>query len=192
MNTSNKVVQDVVIVAAMGTNRSIGKNNALPWRISADLKRFKALTLGCPMIMGRKTFESFGAKPLPGRHNIVVSRSAREKSKAPDKDTSSSENPRELTLSNETGLSWVQSLDEAFALCAAAPRVFVIGGAQVYAEVFATRSATRVELTRVSLSPDADTFFPAFEADFTLVQKEHQEEAGTEFVYETWERKGTL
>lgn len=135
---------DLVLIVAMGRNGVIGRDNALPWHIPADLRRFKRLTVGKPVIMGRKTFESIG-KPLPGRHNIVLSRDP---------------------AWTAPGVSPAANLAEAVAAAGLDPRaraegIFVIGGASVYAE--ALPSATRLEITEVDLAPEGDTLFPAFD-----------------------------
>src|SRR3970282_2251892 len=102
----------VYLVAAVAKNGVIGAAGKLPWRLPEDLKHFKALTLGHPVIMGRKTWESLG-KPLPGRDNIVVTRSSGFEAH---------------------GASVASSLDAALALCMGEPIVFVIGGGELYAE----------------------------------------------------------
>ena len=134
---------DLVLVVARADNGVIGRDGGLPWRIPADLQHFKRLTVGKPVVMGRKTFESIG-KPLPGRHNIVLTRDP---------------------LWRADGVTVVANLAEAVAAAGLDPRlhgaVMVIGGAQVYAE--ALPSATRVELTEVHAAPDGDTVLPPFD-----------------------------
>jgi dihydrofolate reductase len=134
----------VVLIAAMDRNRAIGKDNALPWRLPDDLKRFKALTLGKPVLMGRKTAESLG-RALPGRRNLVLTRSGR----APFEDMHAVASVEEaLQAAHEAG---------AEALC-------VIGGAEVYA--LALPLANLLHMTWVETEVEgADTFFPAFDAD---------------------------
>ena len=131
-------------VVARADNGVIGRDNTLPWRIPADLRHFKRLTVGKPVVMGRRTFESIG-KPLPGRHNIVLSR---------DLDW------------RADGITVVPNLAKAVAAAglqpsARADEVMIIGGAQVYAE--ALPSARRVHLTEVHASPAGDTRLPAFD-----------------------------
>jgi dihydrofolate reductase len=126
----------VTLIVAMAKNRAIGKDNTLPWHIPEDLKRFKALTMGHPIVMGRKTFDSIG-RPLPGRRNIVISRN------------------RSLAI---PGVEVTGSLDEALAACSAEPEVFVIGGEQIYAQ--ALGRADRIEMTEVGQAVDGDAFFP--------------------------------
>ena len=136
----------VSIIAAIGKNRELGKMNELIWRISDDLKRFKTLTMGHPIIMGRKTYESIG-KPLPGRTNIIVSRMAPE---APG-----------CTVVN----SFVRALDLARNIDQ--QEVFIIGGAQIYAE--ALPLSDRLYLTLIDdTNAHADAFFPPY-PDFTRV-----------------------
>ena len=129
---------DVVLVAALDRNRAIGRAGAMPWHLSDDLKRFKALTLGKPVLMGRKTALAIG-RVLPGRPNLVLTRGA-----TPPFD----------------GQTVVRSLDEAIAR-AGSGELMVIGGGEIYA--LALPRATRMYLTEIDIAtPDADTFFPAF------------------------------
>lgn len=147
------------IIAAVAEDGAIGRDNGLIWHLSGDLKYFKSVTLGSPVIMGRKTFESIG-RPLPGRRNIVVSGTLpRGRMEFPQVRTAPSH------------IEVVGSLDEAFSAAgtpadggAEVPeRCFVIGGAQLYAEAMAL--ADRLYITRIHASaPDADRFFPAIEA----------------------------
>ena len=132
---------EIVLVVAAADNGVIGKDGAMPWHLPADLRRFKRITTGKPVIMGRKTFESIG-KPLPGRHNIVLTRDPRWR--AP-------------------GATLAPNLAEAIAAAGLDPRarageLMVIGGAEIYA--LARPIATRIELTRIHVSPDGDTWFP--------------------------------
>ena len=127
------------LIAALGQNGVIGVDNRLPWRLSEDLKHFKALTLGHPVLMGRKTFESLG-RPLPGRRNIVITR-----------------NP-ECRLE---GAEIAHSLEQALALCEGADEVFFIGGADLYRQ--ALPLVQRLYLTEVDASPPGDAFFPSFD-----------------------------
>jgi dihydrofolate reductase len=132
-------VQELVLVAAMARNRVIGDDGGMPWHLPADLKHFKSVTMGCPVVMGRKTFESIG-RALPGRRNIVVSRS---RPHLPE------------------GISVAADLDEALAL-ADAERVMVIGGGQVYRA--ALPRADRLELTFIDGMVTGDTTFPEWPA----------------------------
>lgn len=131
----------LTLIAAVADNGVIGRDNGLPWRLPGDLKRFKALTLGKPVIMGRKTFASIG-RPLPERLNIVVTRDP---------------------AARFDGASVVHSLEEALAAAAAsgAAEAMVIGGAEIYA--LALPLADRLELTEVAAAPEGDAFFPAFD-----------------------------
>lgn len=134
---------DITLVVARAVNGVIGNNGALPWHLPADLKRFKAITVGKPVVMGRKTYESIG-KPLPGRQNIVMTRDA---------------------LWHADGVTIVPNLAEAVVAAGLDPRirgtVMIIGGAQIYAA--ALPIATRIELTEVAAEPVGDTFLPAFD-----------------------------
>lgn len=128
-------MQELVLIAAMARNRVIGNAGDMPWHLPADLGHFKSVTKGCPVVMGRKTFESIGFA-LPGRRNIVVSRSRPD---LPD------------------GVVVGAGLDEALAL-ADAERVMVIGGGQIYRA--ALPRADRLELTFIDALIDGDTVFP--------------------------------
>ena len=123
----------------MARNRVIGRDNALPWRLPADLAYFKRVTMGHPVIMGRRTYESIG-KPLPGRLNIVVSR-----------------NPQ----FRAPGCTVAGSLDEAWAVAGAAEEVCVIGGTSLFAEALPV--ADRIHLTEVGAEVPGDTWFPEFD-----------------------------
>jgi len=129
----------VFLVAAVAANGIIGAGGKLPWHLPQDLKHFKALTLGHPVIMGRKTWESLG-RPLPGRENIVVTRSAGY---------------------DAPGASIAASLDAALALCAGEPMAFVIGGSELYAA--ALPLADGLVLTEIHRDYEGDTRFPQFD-----------------------------
>jgi dihydrofolate reductase len=129
----------VFLVAAVAANGVIGARGKLPWHLPEDLKHFKALTLGHPVIMGRRTWESLG-RSLPGRENIVVTRTAGYVA---------------------AGASVAASLDAALALCAGEPLVFVIGGAELYAA--ALPLAAGLVLTEIQRDFEGDTRFPAFD-----------------------------
>ena len=127
---------EITIIVAMSENRVIGRGNALPWSIKADLARFRDLTLGSPCIMGRRTWESLPKRPLPGRPNVVISRSMRE---AP-------------------GGVVFDSLDGAIRSFSGHAKIFICGGGAVYREAIAI--ADRIELTLVQGEIDGDVFFP--------------------------------
>lgn len=131
----------VSIIVAMDERGGIGRDGGLPWRLPADLQRFKALTMGKPIIMGRRTWESIG-RPLPGRANIVITRQAGYA--AP-------------------GAAVVDSLSAALAAAGEVPEACVIGGAEIYRE--ALPLADLIHLTRVHGVVEADTFFPQLSGD---------------------------
>lgn len=133
----------ISLIVAMDEQRGIGKEGKLPWRLSSDLKRFRELTMGHHMIVGRKTFESIG-KPLPGRQMIVVTRNPNFK---PDGCF--------VAGSVQAALALAQERNET--------EVFVIGGAEIYAQTL--DAADRVYLTQVHAEVDADTFFPELKSD---------------------------
>lgn len=141
----------LVLVAAVAENGVIGRDGDMPWRLPGDLKHFKKTTLGKPVIMGRRTFDSIGRKPLPGRKNIVVSRDLGER----------------LGEAKGWGVHSASSFDLALALAehearfSKAEEIAVIGGATLYAE--ALPLADRLYLTEVHASPEGDTRFPEFD-----------------------------
>ena len=134
----------IVVIAAVAKNRVIGKDNQLLWHIPEDMAHFKALTRGCPVIMGRKTWESLPPRfrPLPERRNIVISRQTRYVAE---------------------GAELASSLEEALALTAGQATAFVIGGEQIYHQAMAI--ADRLEITEVDLAPEGDAWFPEISAD---------------------------
>jgi dihydrofolate reductase len=133
---------EIVLIAAIGENRVIGRDNGLPWRLKSDLKHFRAVTMGHPILMGRRTYLSVG-RPLPGRTNIVISRDPGFA--APGIVAAPS-----LTAALETA--------RGDALRRGANAIMVTGGAGLFAETMSL--ADRLEITWVHLSPDGDTFFP--------------------------------
>lgn len=149
----------LAIIAAVGTNRVIGVGGHLPWHLPEDLRRFKALTMGHAIIMGRTTHESVG-RPLPGRRNIVVSR-------RPGLELSGCE----VASSLEGALALVEGRD---------PLPFVIGGQALYAA--ALPLATHLFLTLVPLAPEGDAFFPSFDAAAWREVRREAGEAGVSFV----------
>ncbi|MDP6631412.1 MAG: dihydrofolate reductase [Kiritimatiellia bacterium] len=160
------------IIAALGSNRAIGRNNALLWHLPGDLPRFKRLTTGHPVIMGRKTFESIG-KPLPDRLNIVITRS--------------------LALQID-GVTVCHGLDDAIAYAAAntAPddEVFVIGGGDVYAQTL--DRAAKLYLTEVDDAPaDADAFFPHYGAFSSVLTCEERSDGDLTYRFTVRTRPGT-
>lgn len=137
----------ISMIAAMGRNRVIGKDNRLPWKLSADLAHFKRLTLGYTVVMGRKTFESIG-RPLPSRKNVIVSRN---------------------NDYNADGCEVVGSLDELLER-AACEEFFVIGGADIYSRFISY--ADRLYITFIDEEFDGDAFFPEIDPDvWSLVSK---------------------
>jgi len=129
---------EIIIIAAMAENRVIGKNNALPWSLKADMAHFKELTTGWPCVMGRKTWESLPKRPLPGRPNIIVSRS--------------------LPAEAAPQAAVFPSLREAVQHCADYQKIFICGGASIYREALAI--AHKIELTVIHQQYEGDAFFP--------------------------------
>jgi dihydrofolate reductase len=158
----------ITLIVAMSRNRVIGRNNAIPWRIPAELQRFKALTMGHHLVMGRKTWESIG-RLLPGRTTIIVTRN-------PDL--------------HVKGALTARSLDEALALAADDSEIFVIGGAEIFG--LALPRADRICLTTVDIEIEGDTFMPQFDLGaWRLVASEaHPADAANPlpWVLETYDR----
>lgn len=143
----------VSIIAAIGENRELGKDNKLLWHIPADFTRFKEITFGRPIIMGRKTYESIG-KPLPGRTNIIITR-----------DNNYQQEGCLVTHSLKEAISAAKNKDEK--------EIFIIGGGQIYQQAIGI--ADKLYLTIVKGSFDADTFFPDYSRFKKIVfQKEGQ------------------
>ncbi len=132
----------IALIAAVARNGAIGRDNGLPWRISGDLQFFKRTTLGKPVIMGRKTYESIG-RPLPGRDNIVISRNSEWRAEG-------------VTVA--ASLSQALGCAQKLAVASGATEVMIIGGAQIYAQ--AITLAQRLYLTEVEADVAGDVFFP--------------------------------
>ncbi|MBD8740638.1 dihydrofolate reductase [Pseudomonas fluorescens] len=161
------------LIAALGENRVIGVDNSMPWHLPGDFKYFKATTLGKPIIMGRKTWDSLG-RPLPGRLNLVVSRQT-------DLVLEGAEVFPSLDAAVERAEEWAkaQGVDE----------LMLIGGAQLYAQ--GLEQADRLYLTRVALSPEGDAWFPEFDVgQWKLVSNLENAAQGDTPAYnfEVWEK----
>ncbi|MBU3640941.1 dihydrofolate reductase [Polynucleobacter sp. Fuers-14] len=157
----------ISMIVARSSNHVIGRDNQMPWKISADLQFFKRVTMGHPVIMGRKTWESIG-RPLPGRRNIVVSRNASYQA---------------------TGGELVGSLDEALKSLSEFSRVFVIGGEQLFTQAFP--KADRLYITEIDMDIEGgDTFFEVpNESDWKEVERTPGSEGDVNFSFITLERK---
>lgn len=163
----------VSLIVAATRNQVIGLDNQMPWHLPADLRYFKQRTLGKPIIMGRKTWESLG-RPLPGRLNIVITRQA-------DITLEGAEVFADLKTAIQRGQEWAvqQGVDE----------VMVIGGGQLYQQ--ALTLAQRVYLTRIELELDGDTFFPVLDAQLwqkTDAQTHPAQEQEPGYTFEVWQR----
>ncbi len=163
----------ISFVVAADENNLIGRDNQLPWHLPNDLRYFKNLTWGMPILMGRKTFESIG-KPLPGRRNVVITRSGEWR---------------------HDGVDVVHSIDEALALARAddVREVFVIGGAEIFRTAFP--QANKIYLTRVHHQFAGDVYLPETDkAAWQLVRQTHcaaDEKNAYAHTFEVWERIGT-
>lgn len=167
---------ETILVAAIGENGVIGRDNGLPWRIKSDLQYFKRVTMGKPVVMGRKTYLSIG-KPLPGRTNIVVTR---DKSfSAPGVITASSV-PEAMTIAREDALN------------RGADAIAVIGGTEIFEQTMGM--ADRLVLTRIHMSPEGDSVFPAIDPKLwrEIERREQPKGEGDDcgFTYLTYIRAG--
>ena len=150
----------VSLIWAMAKNRVIGIENRLPWKLPADMRWFRQHTLGKPIIMGRKTFESFGGKPLPDRNNIVISQDPNYQAE---------------------NISVAHSLDEALSLCVNAEEVMIIGGMSLYKQTLPI--ADRLYRTVVDAEPEGDAWFPDFDLGQWIETEKHIHEADDKNAY---------
>lgn len=165
-------MNQIILIAAAAENNALGKDNDLLWHLPDDFKRFKKLTTGHKIIMGRKTFESF-PKPLPNREHIIITRDKNYKVEF-------------------ESCQIVHSLEEALQLVKNDPISYIIGGGEIYRQ--GEEFATKIELTRVYASfEDADTFFPEIDSDiWKLEAEEHHpvdERHNHSFTYMTYTRR---
>ncbi len=160
-------------IVAMSENRVIGAKGGIPWHISDDFKFFKATTMGCAIIMGRKTYESIG-RPLPGRLNIVITRN---------------------TSYDAEGVMSFTSVEEAIAYVRNSPdkwkeEIFIVGGGEIYKQTLPI--ADRIYLTEVHRNIEGDTFYPEFnESDYDLTREESRAEPEA-FTWKTFDRIHTI
>lgn len=155
------------IIVAIAKNRVIGINNTLPWHLPEDLKRFRALTMGHHIIMGRKTYDSLG-RLLPGRTTVIVTRNTDYKVE---------------------GALIAHSLQDAIALCKADDEVFLIGGAELYQE--GLKLSSKLYITEIALDVEGDAYFPEYSSDEwqESSREAHVSEQGLAFNYVTYVRK---
>jgi len=153
---------EIILIAAVAKNGVIGRDNALPWRLKADMHHFKQTTMGHPLLMGRKTWQSLG-RPLPGRRNLVVTRNA---------------------AFQADGAEVFSSIESALAAVATAEQVFVIGGGELYRRMLPM--ADRLVLTQIQADIDGDTCFPPFEpAQFHETAREsHPADENNDYPYD--------
>lgn len=158
----------ISIIAAVSDDNGIGKDNELLWHISEDLKRFKRLTTGKTVLMGKRTWESLPVKPLPGRRNIVLT-----------------DKPGECFECSETAYSIPDALEK----CKGDEEVFVIGGGSVYSQFMPY--AGRLYITHIHQNRDADTFFPAIDPELWEVEhsEEHISPEGIPYTYIIYNRR---
>ncbi len=165
-----KINLKISLIVAAATNHVIGKEGKMPWHLPADMKHFKNITWGMPVLMGRKTFESL-AKPLPGRKNIVVSRQPGW---------------------SAAGVVVVQSIEDGLFVAGQADmqEVMVIGGGEIYRALY--EKAKRIYLTRVEAEPEGDTFFPNINPEFWFLASQQNHEADEKndynYSFQVWDR----
>jgi dihydrofolate reductase len=167
---------ETILVAAIGENGVIGRDNQLPWRLKSDLQYFKAVTMGKPVVMGRKTYLSIG-KPLPGRTNIVVTR---DKTFAASGVIAASSVPQAMAIARKDALE------------RGADAIAVIGGTEIFEQTIGT--ADRLVLTKVHMSPEGDAAFPAVDPKIwrEIERSEQPQGEGDDcgFTYLTYIRVG--
>jgi dihydrofolate reductase len=167
----------IVLIAAVAENGVIGANGAMPWRLKSDLQRLKAMTMGKPIVMGRKTFESFPRRPLPGRTNIVVTRDA---------------DYRADGAVVTTSVADAGAIATGDALRRFATEIAIIGGAEIYAQWMGC--ADRLEITEVHARPDGDTYFATIDAadweEVARVRNPAGPDDSADFSYVTFRRRG--
>ncbi|MEW7006501.1 MULTISPECIES: dihydrofolate reductase [unclassified Lentilitoribacter] len=157
----------ISMIAAVSKNGIIGRDGDMPWRLSTDLKRFKKVTMGCPIIIGRKTFQSFGGRPLPGRQNIVVSRSPFE----------------------AEGITNTHSLEDAIGIASSTAKktnkneIFIAGGGQIYE--LALEYSSRLYITHIDAKIDGDTKFPKIDSNIWKISHEEYIPTGEKDNYAT-------
>lgn len=151
----------ISLIVAMASNRVIGLNNQMPWHLSADLKKFKQITMGAPILMGRKTYESIG-RPLPGRTNIIISR-----------------NPRY----SQPGCLVFNDIDQALESCGDVKEAFVIGGSDFYKAMLPI--ADTLYLTQIHQEFNGDTFFPEIDPQhwIEVAREDIQDDPDVAFSY---------
>lgn len=170
MTATQSASPRINLIYARAANGVIGKDNAMPWHLPEDMAHFKQLTHGWPVIMGRKTWDSLPPRfrPLPGRVNVVVTRQAQWK---------------------ESGALTADSVDAALKLCAESEEVWVIGGAQIYAQ--AEPLASRIEVTEIAHDFDGDAYAPSLGTDWVEAAREdHRSATGLDFSFVTYQRAG--
>jgi dihydrofolate reductase len=167
---------EIVLIVAVAENGVIGASGAIPWRLKTDQQRFKAMTMGNPIVMGRKTFVSFPRRPLPGRTNIVITRDERF---------------RGAGAVVTTSFAAARAVALGDALRRSAAEIAVIGGAEIYAQWMDV--ADRLEVTEVHARPDGDTLFPPIDAEKWEEVARERHPAGpddsAEFSYVTYRRR---
>lgn len=156
---------NITLVAAIGQQRQLGLDNQLLWQLPGDLPRFKNMTMGHSIIMGRKTYESIG-KPLPGRANIILTRDSGYQ---------------------VDGATVVHSIEQALVAVSAQQAVFVIGGGEIYTVFLPI--ATHLELTLVADSPAADAYFPEYIQQFVETARQHNQAEQLRYDYVSYERR---
>lgn len=162
------ITPPITLIVAVADSGVIGRDNTLPWHLPEDLKRFKRLTMGKPIVMGRKTFESIG-KPLPGRHNIVLTRDANYR---------------------REGVTVVHDVEAVLHAAGAAAEIMIIGGSDLF-RLFLPR-AGRIHLTRVHADIEGDVMWPALDDTWSVTERElcaADERHAHAMTFEVWEKR---
>jgi len=167
-------MQEIILIAAVAGNGVIGKDNKMPWNIKGNLTHFKKMTMGFPCIMGRKTWDSLPKKPLPGRLNIVISRTVND---ADIKDSSS------VSRTEDSKCLRVNSFGSAVEKCKDYEKIFIIGGESIYKQ--AMPIATKIDLTLIPGDYEGDTYFPEIDDNWIKTETVKHDE----FSIVTYTRK---
>ncbi len=180
----------ISIIAAIGKNRELGKNGKIPWHIAEDFKRFKALTSGHAVIMGRKTWESLPLKPLPNRYNIVITHDTKYKildtknvTIVKSLEEAVGESIKYYVLSSKYSEINNKTHDTKHMIHNTEHEVFIIGGGQIYKEAIEKGLVNKLYLTLVDREFDADTFFPDYSQFKKVVFEQEGESEGYKYKF---------
>ena len=175
---------EIVLVAALGNERQLGLDNQLLWQLPGDLPRFKAMTMGCPIVMGRKTYDSIG-RPLPGRTNIVITRDKQCVIDGVETVNSTEQALKVALIATQNITTQNKEANEAESNVRS-NKVFIIGGGEIYSLFLPLASG--LELTLVNDSPKADAFFPEYSDQFQEISRQPNQADDLHYDYVSYRR----